>query len=680
MPRTRWLVITAAATLCLFPAVAGAAPVSWMDPSFGTGGVALLTPAGTTAQADAVTTVPACPAAGSCSYASIAGDVVAAGQETVGPGQTEFATAVVDPATGKPNPAFGTDGVATLLPTGSGATAQATGLAVYPSCPASGSCPWSAEAGDIVVTGLLTAAGSAQQDYYVVDYTPSGAQQWATTIAPSGFSANSGASVALDTRGSSPTGDVIVAGAEQPTPGGSVTPMLAALTPSGSIDSSFGGASSGMEYGTYIQPSGTNPVSQTFSAVTVDPAGDIVAAGDAVDASGAQSMLVARYTPDGSLDPRFGLPAGCTSSATCAGATEIGTTDTGLALALRPEPNSANCSASCYDVLVAGVSATNGGQPVATVAAVDQTGGVASDFSGGVVQIASSGGSEGTGIAVGPGGVAVSSQSDLESPHHAATATVSLLTPTGRVDSLFGSGGTFTIPSNANLTAAATAISAMPGSHDFVIAGALADASDSVERFGLARVTTVVPTQTELLSSEDPALRGDAVKLVAVVPGGAHGQVTFMDGRRRLGTATLSSAGTATFQTASLSRGRHEVTAVYGGDSGHRPSTSKPLEQTIRPPAALTTKACGTVTVLHLKVSPHGVAAEVSRSRGRQKQCVLGSELSAEGKIIGRSTMRLRAGQSKSISASPGRREPAPVTLRITEGGKLLLRTEVAFL
>jgi hypothetical protein len=54
----------------------------------------------------------------------------------------------------------------------------------------------------------------------------------------------------------------------------------------------------------------------------------------------------------------------------------------------------------------------------------------------------------------------------------------------------------------------------------------------------------------------------------------------FRDGTTVLGTGTLS-AGSATFQTTSLSVGTHQISAVYSGDTNFSGSTSATLTQTV---------------------------------------------------------------------------------------------------
>jgi hypothetical protein len=93
-------------------------------------------------------------------------------------------------------------------------------------------------------------------------------------------------------------------------------------------------------------------------------------------------------------------------------------------------------------------------------------------------------------------------------------------------------------------------------------------------------------TTTTVASSLNPANHKQTVTfsatVVAQAPGTAvpTGTVTFKDGTRTLGSASLS-AGKASFATSNVSKGTHQITAVYGGSSGFLTSTSPTLVQTV---------------------------------------------------------------------------------------------------
>ncbi|HEV7765634.1 MAG TPA: M36 family metallopeptidase [Thermoanaerobaculia bacterium] len=93
----------------------------------------------------------------------------------------------------------------------------------------------------------------------------------------------------------------------------------------------------------------------------------------------------------------------------------------------------------------------------------------------------------------------------------------------------------------------------------------------------------VIATSTSLSTSANPSPFGSSLTLTATVTsigGTPTGTVTFFDGATNLGSSPLT-AGVATLSTSSLSLGLHSLTASYGGDAGHTPSTSSSFSQTI---------------------------------------------------------------------------------------------------
>jgi uncharacterized delta-60 repeat protein len=105
-----------------------------------------------------------------------------------------------------------------------------------------------------------------------------------------------------------PDGKIIVAGVSQPD-GDSILGefMLARFNPDGSLDTTFG--TNGIKNTVIPKSSGTYPDARA-NAVAVLPSGQILAAGGAAYLDGGDTHLssfaLVRYTPDGSLDPTFG--------------------------------------------------------------------------------------------------------------------------------------------------------------------------------------------------------------------------------------------------------------------------------------------------------------------------------------------------------------------------------------
>jgi hypothetical protein len=97
-------------------------------------------------------------------------------------------------------------------------------------------------------------------------------------------------------------------------------------------------------------------------------------------------------------------------------------------------------------------------------------------------------------------------------------------------------------------------------------------------------------TATQLSSSVNPSLFGQAVTFTATVSaaaggtGAPTGMVTFMDGTTPLGTGTLSvvaGVDRATWSTAALIVGSHSITANYVGSGNFGASISAPLTQVV---------------------------------------------------------------------------------------------------
>lgn len=113
---------------------------------------------------------------------------------------------------------------------------------------------------------------------------------------------------------------------------------------------------------------------------------------------------------------------------------------------------------------------------------------------------------------------------------------------------------------------------------------------DTGFRGGMAATAQIVIPNSRVLvkSSLNPSRFGQRVTFTATVKtispaeGTPTGTVTFRDGLRILGTATLNSSGQATFATSYLSRGIHYITVVYNGDGDFSSSISTILFQAVR--------------------------------------------------------------------------------------------------
>jgi hypothetical protein len=109
----------------------------------------------------------------------------------------------------------------------------------------------------------------------------------------------------------------------------------------------------------------------------------------------------------------------------------------------------------------------------------------------------------------------------------------------------------------------------------------------SISSFVTQRVTKGTTT-TSVVGAPNPSTFGQPVTFTATVAvtspaaGTPTGTVTFVfDGGSILQSASLSSAGTATFTISTLTVGNHNIKAFYGGDAGLVSSTSSGVKQRV---------------------------------------------------------------------------------------------------
>jgi subtilase family serine protease len=169
------------------------------------------------------------------------------------------------------------------------------------------------------------------------------------------------------------------------------------------------------------------------------------------------------------------------------------------------------------------------------------------------------------------------------------TATVSSAggTPTGSVTFKDGNKTLQTVPLSGGNTASFSTSALSAGSHNI---SAIYSGDDNYRSSSATMMQTVKKSasSTMLTSSQNPSNRGQSITVTATVtavaPGAGTptGKVVFKDGSTVLGSAMLNASGKATYSTSSLSRGAHNITAVYAGDANFSGSTSPPLSQTVQ--------------------------------------------------------------------------------------------------
>ena len=170
------------------------------------------------------------------------------------------------------------------------------------------------------------------------------------------------------------------------------------------------------------------------------------------------------------------------------------------------------------------------------------------------------------------------------------TATVSGMygTPTGTVTFLDGSSVLGTATLDGSGIASFTTSSLGLGSSD-ILAIYSGDSVYDSSAGALSQAVMQSGSTTSLSSSANPSPSGQAVTFTATVAatnpsdGTPTGTVAFYDGTMLLGTGTLTLVNgqlQATFTTAAMGLGTHDIIAIYSGDSIFAGSESS-LEQTI---------------------------------------------------------------------------------------------------
>ena len=104
----------------------------------------------------------------------------------------------------------------------------------------------------------------------------------------------------------------------------------------------------------------------------------------------------------------------------------------------------------------------------------------------------------------------------------------------------------------------------------------------SVSAFG--SLSKLSSTTTTLTSSVNPSYVTQTVSYIAIVTaisGTPTGSVVFTDGTKTVGTVALIN-GQAVYSTTYSSKGTHNLTASYSGDSSHQGSTSSVLQQVVK--------------------------------------------------------------------------------------------------
>ena len=125
-------------------------------------------------------------------------------------------------------------------------------------------------------------------------------------------------------------------------------------------------------------------------------------------------------------------------------------------------------------------------------------------------------------------------------------------------------------------------------------------------------VVTVYPDTitANVITSQTPSNLGQPVTFTADVQGNFSvgvGQVVFLDGTTKLGTAPLDPTGHATFTTSSLTAGTHAILVGFPGSQNFSGSTSAPINQVVVPPVPSSFALTVTPTPVTIGVGDSGI-------------------------------------------------------------------------
>jgi hypothetical protein len=154
-------------------------------------------------------------------------------------------------------------------------------------------------------------------------------------------------------------------------------------------------------------------------------------------------------------------------------------------------------------------------------------------------------------------------------------------------------GITYTDPTHVTLNI--STVGATPGLQTVTVANPDGQTASAA----ILQVNGANPSNTALASTPNPSVFGQSVTFTATVSGAGAptGSVTFYDDGVSLGSGALS-GGLASFNTAALTVGTHNITATYSGDGNFNPSTALVLAQVVN--RASTTTALASASSLSL--------------------------------------------------------------------------------
>ncbi|MGF1471805.1 MAG: hypothetical protein ACFB50_08705 [Rubrobacteraceae bacterium] len=380
------------------------------------------------------------------------GKIVAAGYAGNNPGGGEFALARYN-SDGSLDSSFGTNGtVVTDIGTDG---SQASGVVLQPD-------------GKIVAAGFAE-DGPGDRSFALARYNPNGSLD--TTFNPTGSTpgtvttdvGESGNSVAGGVA-LQPDGKIVAAGFAADSSGGGEF-ALARYNPNGSLDTTFG------TNGTVVTDVGSE--GSQIDGVALQPDGKIVAAGFTGDGRSSNEFALARYNPNGSLDPTFN-PTGATPGIVT---TSVGGSGDSQAKSVALQPDG--------KIIAAGYARDGSGDQEFALARYDPNGSLDSGFGndGLAITDVGSGDSVAFDVALQPDGkiVDVGETGGNSAPQEFALARYN---PNGSLDGSFGNNGLVTTNVGGSGLSFAFAVALQPDGK-IVVAGFAGEGFGT--KFALAR-------------------------------------------------------------------------------------------------------------------------------------------------------------------------------------------------
>lgn len=143
--------------------------------------------------------------------------------------------------------------------------------------------------------------------------------------------------------------------------------------------------------------------------------------------------------------------------------------------------------------------------------------------------------------------------------------------------------------------------------------GASATTSIQVAAAPLTTSTTLTATQTAGTAGSPVALHATVLSSSVI----SDGSVSFLDGMQKIGTVTISAAGTASLTTTALAVGNHTISAAYSGTTALQASSSPSTTVSIEAPPVPPTVSCAALPSSVTAGQAATITASIASPSGR---------------------------------------------------------------